>query len=122
MEEELIYYTMIQNIEICEFDEKVEAKLDEGNFSVTARIGKKYSNTIPSYPSYYIELYSDSKTLKELSDLRDDEMALNFLRNLMVRAKEKLKVESEKSREAEKKRVRKKVMELIDELTIQEAN
>lgn len=118
VEEELIYYAMIPNYEICEFDRKAEVKLNEGNFSVTARIKEEF-NIIPSY---YIELYSDSKALKELSDLRGDDMAFNFLKNLMNKAKEKLRIESEKSRESERKRVRKRVMEIIDELTIQEVN
>ena len=116
MEERLIYYEMIPNYEICEFDRRTKLKLNEGNFSVTARIKEEF-NIIPSY---YIELYSDSKALKELSDLRGDDMAFNFLKNLMNKAKEKLRIESEKSRESERKRVRKRVMEIIDELTIQE--
>lgn len=114
MEEKLIYYRIIPRDEICEFDIRTKVELSEGNFSVTARIEEE----LDIIPSYYIELYSDSKALKELSDLRGDEMAFNFLQDLMNRAKEKLRIESEKSRESEKKRVRKRVIELIDELTI----
>lgn len=113
MKEEFIYREYIPSNQIYEFDKNIEACIAERNFTVKARIKKEYNITT----SYYIELYSDSNALKELSQLRLDPLAENFLENLMVKARTKLIEAAREKRDKDKEQIRKRALELIDELT-----
>ena len=113
MKEEFIYREYIPSTQIYEFDKNIEACIAERNFTVKARIKEEYNITT----SYYIELYSDSNALKELSQLRLDPLAENFLENLMVKARTKLIEAAREKRDKDKEQIRKRALELIDELT-----
>lgn len=114
MEEEFIYREYIPSNQIYEFDKNIEVCIAERNFTVKARIKEEHDITT----SYYIELCSDNKALIELGQLDLDPLAKNFLSNLIVKARIKLLEMAKKRREKDKKQIRKRVMELIDELTI----
>lgn len=114
MEEKFICRKYLPRDQICEFDKKIEVSIAERNFTVRARIKEEYNITT----SYYIELYSVSNALKELSQLRPDPLAKDFLENLMVKARTKLIEAAREKRDKDKEQIRKRAMELIDELTI----
>lgn len=113
MEEKFICREFLTRNQIYDFDKKIEVSIAERNFTVRARIKEEYSITT----FYYIELYSDSNALKELSQLRDP-LAKNFLENLMAKARTKLIEAAREKRDKDKEQIRKRAMELIDELTI----
>ena len=114
MEEKFICREFLTRDHIYDFDKKIEVSIAERNFTVRARIKEEHDIAT----SYYIELYSDSNALKELSQLGPDPLVKNFLENLMAKARTKLIEAAREKRDKDKEQIRKRAMELIDELTI----